>query len=58
MDGKNIPKVIDRVSISEMVSSYSVKLDFGKAEEVNKTFCNTCNSFKSNQILRMTNWRI
>jgi hypothetical protein len=25
-------------------------LDYSKAEEVNKAFCNTCNSFKSNRI--------
>lgn len=25
-------------------------LDYSKVEEVNKVFCNTCKSFKSNQI--------
>ncbi len=37
--------LIGRVSISEIVRSYDMKLDFGKAEEVDKKYCNNCESF-------------
>jgi hypothetical protein len=48
-DKELMKDLIGRVSIFEVVRSYSIKLDFGKAAEVNKTFCNTCNTFKSNR---------
>ena len=38
--------LISEVSIGEVIGGQRKQLDFSKAEEVNKTFCNTCNSFK------------
>ncbi len=38
--------LINDVSIGEVIGGQRKQLDASKAEEVNKTFCNTCTSFK------------
>ena len=37
---------IDDTSTEKVIGGHIKQLDFSKAEEVNKLFCNTCTSFK------------
>ncbi len=41
--------MINFIHDTSLGEGYMKTLDFSKAEEINKLFCNTCNSFKSNR---------
>ncbi|MHC4270671.1 MAG: hypothetical protein ACYSTS_19750 [Planctomycetota bacterium] len=49
IDKELMKDLIDRVSVSGIVRSYGIKLDYGKAGEVDKKYCSTCDAFKSNK---------
>jgi hypothetical protein len=46
VDKELMKDLIGRISASKIVRNYGMKLDFSKAEKVNKKLCNTCDSFK------------
>lgn len=41
--------MINFINDTSLGEGYMKTLDFSKAEEINKLFCNTCTSFKDNR---------